>query len=262
MWPIFIINLDRSPERMAASERLMSEAGLTFERVPACDWRSLSQADIHRYVSCRPPRFAKRPVQPVEVACFLSHLTIWQRIAVGNSPGAFVFEDDFELASRCSEILSLISSRKPDWDMLKLYSNKAKTLTESAPLIGNYRVGNSKKLPMATLAYAITKPAAGRLANMAIPIGRPVDLFLKHWWEHSLCIKVMMPPPVQRRSDHLATSEIDPVRNKMARGNIFSRFYKNTLYQLAFEAKTALNSRWRPRHRRCFDESNRMAPDE
>ena len=262
MWPIFIINLARSPERMAASETLMSEAGLFFERVPACDWRSLDQADMDRYVSRRPPRFAKRPIQPVEVACFLSHLTIWQRIAVGNSPGAFVFEDDFELAPRCSEIFSLISSREPDWDMLKLYSNKAKDLTEPATLVGNYRVGNSEKLPMATLAYAITRPAASRLANLAIPIRRPVDLFLKHWWEHGLCIKVMMPPPVRRRSDHLATSEIDSVRKKMARGNLFSRFYKNTLYQLAFEAKTALNSRWRPRHRRCFDKENGMARDE
>jgi glycosyl transferase, family 25 len=253
MWPIFIINLDRAPERMATSERLMTNAGLTFERVPACDWRSLEQADLKRLVSPHPPAFAKRPILPVEVACFMSHLAIWRRVASGDAQGAIILEDDFTLVPGLHEILSRISSGEPDWDMLKLYSNKKKHLKQPVTLLDDYRVGNVDKLPMSTLSYAITKPAAECLANSTIPFRRPIDLFVKHWWEHGLCVKVMMPPPVQRRSDHRATSEIEFVRRNMPQNNLLSRFYKNALYHLAFKVGEVWNAGAQPRHRRCHD---------
>ena len=92
---------------------------------------------------------------------------------------------------------------------------------------------------MSTIAYAITRPAAANLSKMSIPFRRPVDLFIKHWWEHGACVKLVMPSPVDRRHDHLASSEIDPSRKDLSVSEPLSRFIKNTLYQFAFKAKTS-----------------------
>ncbi|MHC5652469.1 glycosyltransferase family 25 protein [Stappia sp. ICDLI1TA098] len=48
--PIFAINLDRAPERLAQLGARLDAQGLAFERVAAVDARKLSQADIARHV--------------------------------------------------------------------------------------------------------------------------------------------------------------------------------------------------------------------
>ena len=251
MWPIFIINLDRAQDRLRVSERLMREAGLDFVRVGACDGTRLSRAAVEAHVGPTPPPFAKRPMTAPEVACFISHRTVWERVARSEWPGAVILEDDFEFGPDFKHLLSSISEAPPDWDILKFYSNKPKRLLAASSLAGRYRIGVPRVLPMSTVAYAITRPAAAALAGCCPPFRRPVDLYLKHWWEHGGCVKLVMPAPVGRRHDHLETSAIRPAP---ASGALLSRFVRNILYQLAFKLNTARHAARRPMHARWVDE--------
>ncbi|TIL64244.1 glycosyltransferase family 25 protein [Mesorhizobium sp.] len=264
MWPIFIINLDRAQDRMSATRALMNRYGLPFIRVAAYDWQTLTDADAQRFVVNPPPRSSKRVLALSEIACFLSHIDVWTQIGGGKSSAAFVFEDDVEFDDSINKLLLEISSREPDWDILKLYSNKVKTLGDAVTLPNGYSYGTPKIIPMSTAAYAITRPAARELARASVPFGRPVDLFIKHWWEHGSCVKLVQPSPMSRRVDHLSSSEIEAGRGQSCLQNFWTRFVRNSLYQLQFRHRTHVNAARRPPGRRWLEATGhpRMVSDE
>ena len=57
----YLINLDRSPERLAHFSAQARRAGLAFERIAAVDGRTLDEAQRARSVS---PRFEFQPLNP------------------------------------------------------------------------------------------------------------------------------------------------------------------------------------------------------
>ncbi|MBR1836942.1 MAG: glycosyltransferase family 25 protein [Kiritimatiellae bacterium] len=92
---LYVVNLDRAPERLAETQRLFGGAGLAFERVAAVDGEALSRAG--RRAACNPVRFylanGYRP-RPGEIGCVLSHLKAWKAAFAGGGGTAAVFEDD------------------------------------------------------------------------------------------------------------------------------------------------------------------------
>lgn len=253
MWPIFIINLDRAQDRMSTIRHLMDRHQLAYTRIAARDWQTLDEAEVTELVASPRPRFSKRDLALPEVACFLSHIDAWRQIGDGNSPAAFVFEDDVEIDDSISDLLSAISGREPDWDILKLFSDKPKPLTNPASLTSRYRYGTPHIIPMSTIAYAITRPAARELARKSLPLGRPVDLFIKHWWEHGSCVKLVQPSPASQQANHSLSSAIEPHRTPTGRQNRVARFVRNTLYQLLFRYRTWVYAARRPNSRRWIE---------
>ncbi|MFC3074071.1 glycosyltransferase family 25 protein [Shinella pollutisoli] len=249
MWPIYVINLDRVPARLAESRARLDAAGLAFRRVRAVDGRMLTEDQLRRVGAPR-PRFAKRPVTPAEVACFLSHRKAWAEIAAGDAPVAVVLEDDFVLEPGAARILERLARLPCTWDMLKLYSDGARPMVEAVPLAGGYRIGTPLVLPPTTVAYAITRPAARALTALPPSIAWPIDLYLKRWWEHGASIKVVEPAVVRPDERHGLTSSIDESRRRM-RANVVLRFLRNAAYQLDFRyrmhryaAMRATRPRW------------------
>lgn len=246
MWPIYLINLDRSPGRLEKCEALFDSAGLAYQRFPACDWLNLSPMEIRKYVSDQPPLFAKSRISLPEIACFLSHVSIWRKIAVGPAPMAFVFEDDFSLEPGAVDAMSLLSESRPTWDMLKLHVNKPRASVGAEMTRGPHVIGTPTVLPSMTIAYAITRPAARMLAERCFPLRRPLDLYLKHWWEHNAAIKVIQPSLVSPCEEHIATSSIDAIRAEGKQMNHVSRFLRNLAYQAAFRFNMTVRAQSRP----------------
>ena len=86
---LFVINLDRAPERLADTAKLFADAGLAFERVPAVDARAMSDAERRR--TAPPVRFYlanARRVRPGEIACTLSHRKAWDAAFAQQVPTA------------------------------------------------------------------------------------------------------------------------------------------------------------------------------
>ncbi|RVA48701.1 MULTISPECIES: glycosyltransferase family 25 protein, partial [unclassified Mesorhizobium] len=68
-----VINLDRSPDRLAHVTAEFAKVGVSFDRVPAVD-------ALHR------PEFAATSpsLTPTEAACLMSHKVCWTIIADGE----------------------------------------------------------------------------------------------------------------------------------------------------------------------------------
>jgi glycosyl transferase family 25 len=90
--PIFIINLDKSVDRLERISQRLEALGLTFERVPAVYGAALTCEEKRKI---NPPwRFWLNDRSDTELACYMSHLKAIRLVAERQIPRAIVMEDD------------------------------------------------------------------------------------------------------------------------------------------------------------------------
>jgi glycosyl transferase, family 25 len=233
-WPSYVVNLDAASDRLQSIREVMAGEGITFTRIPAIAGSALTDEEIARSTGGGlRPRF-KWVLSRGEIACYLSHMVAWRLIVEGDADAGFVFEDDVELVPGAGAILHAISNREPDWDILRLYSNKPRRLGHLQPIAGGFQMGVACKPPMATVGYAVTRQAARHLIETSLPFSRPLDMDLKLWWKNRLCGKVVVPSLCHPRVSLQTTSALDPER-RAARGNSpWRRFFENMRYQIAY----------------------------
>lgn len=173
----YLINLDRSPERLAHFSVQARRAGLAFERIAAVDGRALDEAQRARSVS---PRFEFQPLNPGEIGIFMSQRTAWQRLLDSGEPMAAVFEDDVVLAARAGELLGRIAAG--DWraDIVKLETTRRPVVLGEAccRLDDRHLLRPLRSWHGGAAGYVITRAAAQRLLQATWPLADPVDQVL------------------------------------------------------------------------------------
>src|SRR5262245_54110856 len=116
MVPVFVINLDRSADRLARVSRECAQAGVVFARFPAVAGTALP--DHLKPYFCDASGNIVSPLTPGEIGCYASHLALWRRIVHENLPAALICEDDAIVPGDIKAIVAEILSVLPhDWDM-------------------------------------------------------------------------------------------------------------------------------------------------
>lgn len=205
--PILVINLAGSVERWRKASAELRSAGLTFERHEAADGRILPPEELARLAPWCPDAFFK-PLSPGEVGCFLSHVTVAERILREGWPRALVLEDDFLLAPNFSERLQdLLAIPGPPPDLIKI-EGELRGGELVVTTAGKQRLYRHRRPPSRTAAQLWSQAGARKFLATAHPFRRPVDVHLKHWWEHGLEILYVRPALVQDGDATGATSTI------------------------------------------------------
>ena len=105
----FVINLARAIERKAAFLQAAQSHQWEVEVFPAVDWRELEVETLDNggrsvsvpgtdlMLTVSGPRAGADPLSLGEIACALSHISLWRKILAENLPAAFIFEDDAAL---------------------------------------------------------------------------------------------------------------------------------------------------------------------
>lgn len=248
--PAYFINLDRHPQRCADTVGQLQALGIRYERIAGIDYRDLDREALRLAVDPSPAVPFKRALSPGEVACFLSHLKVWRLIAEQADEMALVFEDDVSFTAGAREALVALEAGPRDWDMVRLSCPRPIPAEDSRPLHGRFQTVLSRKYPMSTIAYAVTKPAAARLVATLNPFAQPVDMALKSWWVHDLCTRIVVPSVCEPRTDPFSASTLDSDRGKHSRMNLAARFVANLRYQLAMARMRSLHAHDFPRRSR------------
>lgn len=175
----YLINLDRSGDRLAHMRTELARIGVAFERIPAIDGSTLPQAELETF---RQARTAQKPGGWLEgeVGCFLSHIEAWRRIAAGSEAWATVLEDDVLLAADAGALL-----RSTDWipaeaEIVRLEANRIMRLRgghriAAAPGRTVFRALSGSS---GSAGYVIARHVAERLADSAAELHTSVDIFL------------------------------------------------------------------------------------
>lgn len=177
MIPVYLINLDRSPDRLAQMQALLDALGVAFVRVPAIDGRMLTDAQCK---AVRAPHKEWLPLPASEIACFLSHRVCWQRIADGPAPYGCVFEDDMLLSPRLRDFLADPSWIPADADIVKIEESYSRVWLDTPlrQMRDGFRLGRLRSTHVRAGGYIVSRDAARRLLAMTERMALPVDLVL------------------------------------------------------------------------------------
>jgi GR25 family glycosyltransferase involved in LPS biosynthesis len=113
---IYVINLEKRPEKWARVNELLRQEGLFPNRFNAIEGTKLSNNEQKELAGPYPIRML-----PGEVGCLLSHISVIKDALERNYKTAWIFEDDFEFVEPPRTMIPLIkeiSKIDPNWDIL------------------------------------------------------------------------------------------------------------------------------------------------
>lgn len=107
----YLINLDRSTDRLAYMDSQFKRLGIPYERVSAVDGRSLDGKKLTA---------AFQTMSSGEAGCFYSHRRVWDIVGRCDDTHAAVFEDDIHLSPALPAFLSDHSWIPSNAELIKL----------------------------------------------------------------------------------------------------------------------------------------------
>lgn len=180
---VFLINLDRSGDRLAAMTGRLSTLGLDYARFSAVDgaaeWDRLSQTLDDAAFS----RNVGRDVMRAEIGAYHSHLGVWRAFLATDADVALVLEDDVVFHDDFSTAIGLAMGQQRRWDFLKLNRIRAQFPVRRGTL-GPYTLNAYRGSATGLGAYLITRSCAARLLPAMLPITRPIDHELDRTFVH------------------------------------------------------------------------------
>jgi glycosyl transferase family 25 len=209
--PVFVINLDCSPERYQHAEQQLLALGIQPTRFQGVYGKSLTQAEVDACYD-RPGnhRLFRRSLSLGEIGCYLSHRGVWQLMLEQNIKMAIVFEDDIEVAPQLPQAINNIAAIH-GWDHIKLADDCNTPFYQKLSLNNGFELANFKKVPNLATGYAITLQGAKKLLSRE-KIFRPVDIDLQFGHELDLQLFSLLPYTVW------PSSKFDSVINAISGG--------------------------------------------
>ena len=233
MPPVFVINLEKSTERLARISKRLDELEVPFERIPAVYGAELSQEELEtNYDPELNVKQYRRELPCGEIGCYISHIKVWKTIVERKIPCALILEDDITIDASLGQLIKAISKSSSSFDVVKLYSkNNTPKLLDSAPVSEKHRLCRFKKIPIGNQGQLVTFAGATNLINTYEKFGRPVDEDIQHWWEADINVLGFLPSIVSPIKS--AKSDIDE-QGKRKGATTFMGFVKNIIRRVKF----------------------------
>jgi glycosyl transferase, family 25 len=172
----------------------------------------------------------KRSMTKGEIAVYLGHRSIWQRMIDSHQSVALVMEDDFKIVDS-AKLLSGIGDAlacSDRWDVAKFFDYRPKRAVSEMKLGDSVFVAH-KHPTSGLVAYLVQARAANKLLRRK-RIFRPVDEDMSYPWEHALRIWSMVPNPIIENAEGLGGSLLEKERFRKRR---LQRAWYRSLYGVA-----------------------------
>ena len=178
MLPIFVINLDRRPDRLRSIAANLDQIGLKANRIPAVDARTVTDEELNERVSLN-GSFRSIKLDRGAGACVLSHLQAFDMfLSDSEAPAALILEDDAELADDLPMFIESI-----DWWPVGARLVKLETWGRKARLLGRvcaepYRGRELRRIAVfvaGACGYIVSRESAHYLLNECRNVTYPMD---------------------------------------------------------------------------------------
>lgn len=241
-YKIFVINLDRAPDRLSFMEKQFAGLSLSFERLQACDGKTLTQDQIKNYYDAAlNRRNFVRPLQPGQIGCYISHLTAWQKILDDQLDFAVILEDDVTILNNIEEVLETLARHVEGWSYIRIQKGDRPRRILSRSSLGNFELLEEFKGLAEMFGYALTKTTAQTLIEKRRHFGRPVDIDLQYTWETGIMPLDMRPWCIES-SEHSRNSNIQACQPQKTKAHFpFVRQIRGIQYTLGRIADILVN---------------------
>ena len=181
MLPVFVINLDRRPDRWAAMSAQLDRLGIQATRIAAVDARLLAaQENWEQSANGNAPEWH---VDPGAVACAYSHRKALRAFLDSGAQAALILEDDVELADDTPALLEAVDWWPPAARVIRLETPvvRATLWPASAETPSGRKVHRFERRAWGTAAFLVNRQGAAymlpHLDNPSMPIDQ---LFFAH----------------------------------------------------------------------------------
>ena len=169
----YVINLDRSPDRLEHFRLQAAKEGLEFQRIPAVDGSRLDKFTMDRLLSISSGY--RRP-SPGEMGCYLSHRKAWTQLLHDKFSCGFIAEDDVHLANASCFLLE--SAWLPaEFDLIK--ADTTRHLCEFCVDVHSKYSGHTLRFPKSyhpgAGGYFISREGAVRLLGATENVCDAID---------------------------------------------------------------------------------------
>lgn len=203
--PVFLINLDRDPDRLAYMAATLEKLGLTFTRIPAVLGLAMPEWVKPYFLDSAGAIASKLRVG--EAGCYASHLVVAQRMVDGSIPVALVFEDDLEFPEDFTDLIAEALRRAPaGWDIIRLSNPPKAPYVPVADLPGGRDLALYARVPNNTGASLLSLSGARKLLRPG-PRDLQIDEHLRRPWDLGMETYGIVPAPI--RSNIFDASTID-----------------------------------------------------
>jgi glycosyl transferase family 25 len=237
---LYLINLDRRADRLAAMAQESRKAGLSFTRIAAMDGQSpASQAPMRERFAASGPL---GPLPSGDRCCTLSHRRTWEALVESGAPYAAVFEDDVRLTAAAAALLTDAAWIPPGADLIKLEhfgpANQKVLVRDEWPGPAGLTLARLASRHTGAAAYILSRRAAQTL--LAIErFDLPVDHLLFNP-NNSPVFAALAPwqvlPAVARQQEFVgAKSDIETTRRRLRA--LSPAYVKRELIRAAYDLK-------------------------
>jgi glycosyl transferase family 25 len=178
--PVYVINLDRRPDRRDRIAGHLAERGVTWQRVPGCDAADVPETEIARTIA------AEGPLGRLGLgdrACTVSHTRAWTAFLATGAGHALFLEDDIYLAEDIAPTLAEDAWIPPGVHAVKLEKfNAGVSRLLLGAVVGRTPRGRELR-PMRSRhvgggAYILSREGAEKCLSFTGRMRIPVDHFL------------------------------------------------------------------------------------
>ncbi|MBD5398266.1 hypothetical protein HDR60_02040 [bacterium] len=182
---VYVINLDRSPERMKSMDKRLKALGLSYTRISAVDGKKTefgtNEVNAKKYERCH-----GKYITPTEVACFVSHYNVMKEFCENSDKKfALVLEDDMIFADDFLDVLKAILKNK-SWDLVKLNGGHSGGNVRAVKLTGKYSLVLNAFHQSKTGAYLINRKAGKSYYEKLLPMFVPIDHEYIKFWKYKI----------------------------------------------------------------------------
>jgi glycosyl transferase family 25 len=179
---IYVINLERCPERWQRLRGQAVQFGLNVIRIGAVDGSMIAEherADFHhrQFVYHN----GRRPL-PGEYGCYRSHLIALAQFVASGDEAAIIMEDDIDLNARLIP-RAIAALAVAGTGLVKLVNHRMVGFRRAAESAEKDVVGRCLHGPQGSAAcYIVTRSAAQKLLTTLRPMFLPYDVALERGW--------------------------------------------------------------------------------
>jgi len=172
---LYLINLDRRPDRLAQMTAQAAALGLALTRIAAVDAKSAAPSALDHWFAASGPL---GEIPRGDKACFLSHRLVWEALLASGDAHAVVLEDDVRLSPAAGALLASNAWVPASAGLIKLehYGPKGQRvlLTDFRGTEDGFQLARMLSRHTGAAAYLISR-AAAQLLVAQTRFDLPVD---------------------------------------------------------------------------------------
>lgn len=231
---VFVISLERAVERREYMKSLVAKLGFSATIISAVDGKNLRAEQRARYSSARAQRIYGCEMSDNEIACYLSHLSVYSKMLEHRIDAALILEDDISCVSDLKPVVEdVMKLPRTNWQVVRLQSTKRSVshpttrrgAGEPVAQVGQREIFRLRTSVLGGCAYLIRLGAANAMLERSEHMDMPIDQTLDRYWENGIIPYVLRPTPVWH--EDLFESEIGQrgraLQNKAVRKKMVAR---------------------------------------